>query len=171
MAITLAKSDTIDLTAFGEELAFFHLLGLGISENARLAKGGIDTCEVWCSHPVEKLKEYCNVVKIKMFWSLLFSRKSITFADEFSSLFMGWNVDAIWEFNVLEDLVDLIKKVVNIPHFISGVLRIGSGIENGFFHLEEAVDWIRCVGDSGMLHNLEQLADSGRVKVEVIFAE
>ncbi|RMC06130.1 hypothetical protein DUI87_15560 [Hirundo rustica rustica] len=190
MAITLAKSDTIDLTAFGEELAFFHLLGLGISENARLAKGGIDTCEVWCSHPVEKLKEYCNVVKIKMFWSLLFSRKSITFADEFSSLFMGWNVDAIWEFNVLEDLVDLIKKVVNIPHFISGVLRIGSGIENVsfwgcsedslrflsleaevFFHLEEAVDWIRCVGDSGMLHNLEQLADSGRVKVEVIFAE
>lgn len=45
--------------------------------------GGVDPCEVWCSQPVEKLREYCNVIKIRMFWSLLFTRESTSFMGDF----------------------------------------------------------------------------------------
>lgn len=45
-------------------------------------KTGVDPCEVWCSQPVERLKEYCNVIKIKVFWSLFFTEESISFLAE-----------------------------------------------------------------------------------------
>ncbi|XP_053792533.1 E3 ubiquitin-protein ligase TTC3 isoform X2 [Vidua chalybeata] len=133
-------------------------------------KTGVDPCEVWCSQPVEKLREICNVMKIRMFWSVLFTRESTSFVDDSCLLFLGWN-KKIFEFTVTEDLADLIKKVVNIPYFISGILRIGSGIENGFFHLAEGLNWVRCVGDANMLEKLEQLGDCGRVILPMFFSE
>ncbi|XP_014111143.1 PREDICTED: E3 ubiquitin-protein ligase TTC3 isoform X1 [Pseudopodoces humilis] len=134
-------------------------------------KAGVDPCEVWCSQPVEKLLEYCNVSKIRLFWSVFFTRRSISFLDEFRSMVLGWNMEAIHECDILEDLADLIKKVVNIPHFINGILRIASRLENGFFHIEDALEWVRCVGDSNILQRLEQLEDGGQVKLQILFVE
>uniref|UniRef100_A0A493TEF8 Uncharacterized protein n=1 Tax=Anas platyrhynchos platyrhynchos TaxID=8840 RepID=A0A493TEF8_ANAPP len=36
----------------------------------------VDPCEVWCSQPVDILREYCNVIKIRIFWPLLFKSES-----------------------------------------------------------------------------------------------
>uniref|UniRef100_A0A8B9DP53 Uncharacterized protein n=1 Tax=Anser cygnoides TaxID=8845 RepID=A0A8B9DP53_ANSCY len=36
----------------------------------------VDPCEVWCSQPVDVLREYCNVIKIRIFWPLLFKSES-----------------------------------------------------------------------------------------------
>ncbi|XP_072792022.1 E3 ubiquitin-protein ligase TTC3 isoform X4 [Taeniopygia guttata] len=134
-------------------------------------KTGVDPCEVWCSQPVEKLREFCNVIKIRIFWSVLYTKESTSFVDKFCLLFLDWNMKKICEFHVMEDLADLIKKVVNIPHFISGILRIGSGLENGFFHLADGLNWVKCVGDANILQNLEQLGDYGRVILAMVFSE
>ncbi|TRZ08914.1 hypothetical protein HGM15179_018188, partial [Zosterops borbonicus] len=80
-------------------------------------------------------------------------------------------MSTIHEYDILEDLADLIKRVVNIPYFISGILRIGSGIENGFYHVEEALDWVRCVGDSNVLQRLQELGRYSRVDLAILFTE
>ncbi|XP_029820806.1 E3 ubiquitin-protein ligase TTC3 [Manacus vitellinus] len=135
-------------------------------------KTGVNPCEVWCNQPVERLREHCNVIKIQMLWPLLFTQESISFQEEFGLLFQGWRLwKTMSECNFVEDLADLIKKVVNIPHFISGILRIGNGIENGFFDIEEAVDWIRCVGDANVLQGLEELRDFRRLKLATVFTQ
>ncbi|XP_027763744.1 E3 ubiquitin-protein ligase TTC3 [Empidonax traillii] len=135
-------------------------------------KTGVDPCEVWCNQPVERLREYCNVIKIQMLWPLLFTQQSTSFQGQFGLMFQEWHLwKTICECNFLEDLADLIKKVVNIPHFISGILKIGNGIENGFFQLEEALDWIRCVGDANIMKGLEELGDFGRLKLVALFTQ
>ncbi|XP_032907978.1 E3 ubiquitin-protein ligase TTC3 isoform X2 [Catharus ustulatus] len=172
MAYPLNKSFREALSVLGGDPSYWMELAHGTFGQPMMPnpKTGVDPCEVWCSQPVEKLREYCNVIKIRMFWSLLFSRESTSFMGEFSMLLLDWDLKTICECSVLENLADLIKKVVNIPYFISGILRIGSGIENGSFHLAEALDWVRCVGDVNILQNLEQL-DGGRVKLAILFTE
>lgn len=44
---------------------------------------GVDPCEVWCNQPVDILREYCNIIKIRIFWPLLFNCES-------DSLVAGW---------------------------------------------------------------------------------
>lgn len=170
MADHLSKSDLAAL--FGGDLSHFELghgtFGQPVLPNP---KTGVDPCEVWCSLPVEKLREYCNVIKIRIFWSLLFTRESTSFMDDYGLLILAGSMKSIRTFNVLEDLTDLIKKVVNIPQFISGILRIGSGIENGLFQLGEAVHWLRCVGDAKILEKLELMGEHGQVNIALLFNE
>ncbi|KAM4788965.1 E3 ubiquitin-protein ligase TTC3 isoform 1-T1 [Cyanocitta cristata] len=169
--MALSDSDLATLARLGDP-SYFELghgtFGQPVLPNR---KTGVDPCEVWCSLPVERLREYCNVMKIRIFGTLFYTTESVSFLEERGVQFLGWNMKPICERNVLEDLTDSIKKVANIPHFISGILRIGSGIENGFFHLAEAVDWVRCVGGAKVLQGLEELGDCGRVKLALVFAE
>lgn len=44
-------------------------------------------------------------------------------------------------------------------------------LKQGFFHLAEALDWVRCVGSAKILQSLEELGDCGRVKLAIVFAE
>ncbi|XP_037992049.1 E3 ubiquitin-protein ligase TTC3 [Motacilla alba alba] len=173
MADPLSQSDLVAaLARFAGDPSYYYLghgtFGQTVPPNS---KTGVDPCEVWCSLPVEKLREFCNVMKIRIFWCALFTRESTYFVDTFCLMFLDWNMKKVYEFNVMEDLADLIKKVVNIPHFISGILRIGRGIENGVFQLGEALDWVRCVGDTNMLQDLEQMGDFGRVILAMFFSE
>ncbi|XP_030919922.1 E3 ubiquitin-protein ligase TTC3 [Geospiza fortis] len=172
MADPLCKSDLFAaLALFTGDPTYFQLdhgaFGQTVPPNP---KTGVDPCEVWCSQPVEKLREICNVIKIRIFWCGLFTRESTSFVDTFCLMFLDWDMKKVYEFNVMEDLADLIKKVVNVPHFINGVLRIGTGIENGLFHLGEALEWVRCVGDSSMLRDLEQMGDFGRSILAMFFS-
>ncbi|XP_066033263.1 E3 ubiquitin-protein ligase TTC3 isoform X2 [Chamaea fasciata] len=134
-------------------------------------KTGVDPCEVWCSQPVEKLRENCNAMKVRMFWSLLFIKESIYFVEDYCVLFLSLSMNTLYACNVLEDIADLIKRVANIPHFIRGILRIGSGVEHGVFHLAETLEWIRCAGDANILQNLEKLGECGRLKLAILFTE
>ncbi|XP_063249276.1 E3 ubiquitin-protein ligase TTC3 isoform X5 [Prinia subflava] len=170
-ADSLSGSDLAAMSLFGGDPSRVKL-GLGTFGQQVLPnrKRGVDPCEVWCSQPVEKLKEYCNVMKIRMFWSLLFTKESTSFVGEYGWRLLGFTMSAIHEFNILEDFADLIKKVVNVPYFISGILRIGSDIENDIFDFEEAVDWVKCVGDARVLQIMEQF-DCGRGKLPLLFAD
>ncbi|NXI90226.1 TTC3 ligase, partial [Psophia crepitans] len=131
----------------------------------------VDPCEVWCSQPVDMLREYCNVIKIRVFWPLLFKRESNSLVADWSSQILDRNWKRLCDLEVLEDLIDLIKKVVNVPPFIGGILRIGSRIENGFFDVGDALDWVRYTGDVSILQRLEKLGDFGWIYLEIFFAE
>ncbi|KFV59323.1 E3 ubiquitin-protein ligase TTC3, partial [Gavia stellata] len=131
----------------------------------------VDPCEVWCSQPVDILREYCNVIKIRIFWPLLFKSESNYLVADWSSQILDRNWKRLCDLEVLEDLVDLIKKVVNVPPFIGGILRIGSRIENGVFDVGDALDWVRYTGDVSILQRLEKLGDFGWIYLEIFFAE
>ncbi|CAN8197029.1 unnamed protein product [Coccothraustes coccothraustes] len=172
MADPPSRSDlAAALALFAGDPTYFQLGHGTFGQTVPKPKTGVDPCEVWCSMPVEKLREICNVIKIRIFWCALFTRESTTFVDTFCLMFLDWNMKKVYEFNVMEDLADLIKKVVNIPHFISGILRIGSEIENGLFLLGEALDWVRSVGAASLLQDLEQMGDFGRVILAMFFSE
>ncbi|NXG33127.1 TTC3 ligase, partial [Dromaius novaehollandiae] len=133
----------------------------------------VDPCEAWCSQPVDILREYCNVIKIRVFWPLLFKSESNSLPVLFlsSSQILDQNWKRLYDLEFLEDLVDLIKKVANVPPFISGILRIGSRIENGFFDVGDALDWVRYTGDVSILQKLEKLGDYGWICLEIFFVE
>ncbi|XP_074956313.1 E3 ubiquitin-protein ligase TTC3 isoform X1 [Phalacrocorax aristotelis] len=135
-------------------------------------KTDVDPCEVWCSQPVDILREYCNIIRIRIFWPLLFKSESNSLvADWSSSQILDQNWKRLCDLEVLEDLVDLIKGVVNVPPFIGGILRIGSRIENGVFDVGDALDWVRYTGDGSILQRLEKLGDFGWIYLEIFFAE
>ncbi|XP_035401875.1 E3 ubiquitin-protein ligase TTC3 isoform X3 [Cygnus atratus] len=146
--------------------------GVFVQRSPHKPKTDVDPCEVWCSQPVDILREYCNVIKIRIFWPLLFKSESNSLvADWSSSQILDRNWKRLCDLEVLEDLVDLIKKVVNVPPFIGGILRIGSRIENGVFDVGDALDWVRYTGDVGILQKLEKLGDFGWIYLEIFFAE
>ncbi|XP_075627949.1 E3 ubiquitin-protein ligase TTC3 isoform X3 [Balearica regulorum gibbericeps] len=146
--------------------------GMFIQRSPLKPKTDVDPCEVWCSQPIDILREYCNVIKIRIFWPLLFKRESNSLvADWSSSQILDRNWKRLCDLEVLEDLIDLIKKVVNVPPFIGGILRIGSRIENGFFDVGDALDWVRYTGDVSILQRLEKLGDFGWIYLEIFFAE
>ncbi|XP_074670451.1 E3 ubiquitin-protein ligase TTC3 isoform X3 [Strix aluco] len=146
--------------------------GVFVQQSPHKPKTDVDPCEVWCSQPVDILREYCNVIKIRIFWPLLFKSESNSLvADWSSSQILDRNWKRLCDLEVLEDLVDLIKKVVNVPPFIGGILRIGSRIENGVFDVGDALDWVRYTGDVSILQRLEKLSDFGWIYLEIFFAE
>uniref|UniRef100_A0A8B9Z5F1 Uncharacterized protein n=1 Tax=Buteo japonicus TaxID=224669 RepID=A0A8B9Z5F1_9AVES len=115
------------------------------TENS-LSREYVDPCEVWCSQPVDTLREYCNVIKIRIFWPLLFKSESN------SLVILDRNWKRLCDLEVLEDLVDLIKKV-------------------GVFDVGDALDWVRYTGDVSILQRLEKLGDFGWIYLEIFFAE
>ncbi|KAM6147135.1 E3 ubiquitin-protein ligase TTC3 isoform 4-T4 [Phoenicopterus ruber ruber] len=128
--------------------------GVSIQRSPHKPKTDVDPCEVWCSQPVDILREYCNVIKIRIFWPLLFKSESNSFvADWSSSQILDRNWKRLCDLEVLEDLVDLIKKVV------------------GVFDVGDALDWVRYTGDVSILQRLEKLGDFGWIYLEIFFAE
>ncbi|KAM6139822.1 E3 ubiquitin-protein ligase TTC3 isoform 1-T1 [Pterocles gutturalis] len=145
--------------------------GVFIQKSLHKPKTDVDPCEVWCSQPADLLREYCNVIKIRIFWPLLFKSESNSVVSDWSSQILDRNWKRLCDLEVLEDLVDLIKKIVNVPPFICGILKIGSRIEKGVFDVGDALHWVRCAGDVGILQRLEKLGDFGLIYLEILFAE
>ncbi|XP_025067841.1 E3 ubiquitin-protein ligase TTC3 isoform X4 [Alligator sinensis] len=149
------------------------------SSNKLKLKTGVDPCTVWCSKPVEVLREYCDVVKKYIFWPLLF-RIDHMLSDWFvadnhleysGSHLCELSLKRLWHIEVLEDIVDLAKKVVNDPFFINGILRIGTRIENKVFDVGDALDWVKYTGEFSVLEKLKKLGDYCWPPLEVFFAE
>ncbi|NXK83630.1 TTC3 ligase, partial [Amazona guildingii] len=131
----------------------------------------VDPCEVWCSQPADVLIECCDVIKILIFWPLLFKSESNSLAADLNSQILDWNWKRLCDLEVLEDLFDLMKKVVNIPTFIHGVLSIGSRVEHGVFDFGHGLDWVRYTGDLSILQRLEKLGDFGSMCLGVFFGQ
>ncbi|XP_032867219.2 E3 ubiquitin-protein ligase TTC3 isoform X3 [Tyto alba] len=173
MGEPISKSEFAALAFYAGDKSCCELgHGVFVQQSPHKPKTDVDPCEVWCSQPVDILREYCNIIKIRIFWPFLFKSESNSLvADWSSSHILDWNWKGLCDLEVLEDLVDLIKKVVNVPPFIGGILRIGSRIENGVFDVGDALDWVRYTGNIRILQRLEKLGDFGWIYLEIFFAE
>ncbi|XP_060496834.1 E3 ubiquitin-protein ligase TTC3 isoform X3 [Panthera onca] len=120
-----------------------------------------DICNMWCSKPVSVLQDYCDAIKIHIFWPLLFQRQHSSVISRLHPCVEAGNSHAseislkkLQHLELMEDIVDLAKKVVNDSFFIGGLLRIGYKIENKILAMEEALNWVKYTGDVTILPKL-----------------
>ncbi|KAM6314319.1 E3 ubiquitin-protein ligase TTC3 isoform 2-T2 [Podargus strigoides] len=146
--------------------------GVYVQPSQHKPKTDVDPCEVWCNKPVDILREYCNIIKIRIVWPYLYTKECYTLVADIgcSQIFDG-QCKRLRDTEVLEDLVDLLKKVVNFPPVISGILSIGSRLENGVFHVGNALEWVRYTGDASILQRLEKPGDFSWICLQIFFLE
>ncbi|XP_066477268.1 E3 ubiquitin-protein ligase TTC3 isoform X2 [Tiliqua scincoides] len=134
-----------------------------------------DICKIWCSKPVTELHKCCDVIKIYTFWPLLFEHGSNLAENSHGDISIPYrcelSLEKLCQMETLEDVTDLAKRFANVPRFISGILRIGTEIDNRLFNICDALDWVKYANDIGILQKLEQLGDYCWPFLEVFFAE
>ncbi|XP_036755135.2 E3 ubiquitin-protein ligase TTC3 isoform X1 [Manis pentadactyla] len=120
-----------------------------------------DICNMWCSKPISFLRDYCDAIKIYIFWPLLFQRQHSSVISRLHPCVEASNSNAseislkkLQHLELMEDIVDLAKKVANDSFFIGGLLRIGYKIENKILAMEEALNWVKYTGDVTILPKL-----------------
>ncbi|XP_061857095.1 E3 ubiquitin-protein ligase TTC3 isoform X3 [Colius striatus] len=166
------ESDVTALTVYVADRSRCELShGEFVHLSSHKPKTDVDPCEAWCSQPVDVLREYCNIIKIRMFWPLLFNGEANSLLVDLYLQTVDWSWRRLCDVDILEDLCDVVKKVVNVPHFISGILRIGSRQRNDVFDVREVLDWVRCTGDVSIMQRLEKLEEFTWMCLEIFFTE
>ncbi|XP_051840818.1 E3 ubiquitin-protein ligase TTC3 isoform X3 [Antechinus flavipes] len=136
----------------------------------------LDICKIWCSKPLHVLRDYCDVIKIYIFWPLLFQREQTPVVSQLhpcidvSSSTCELSLKRLQHIELLEDIVDLAKKVVDDQFFIGGILRIGYKIENKILAIEEAFNWVKYTGEFRVLRKLER-AENCWPMLSIFFTE
>uniref|UniRef100_A0A8B9FN65 Uncharacterized protein n=1 Tax=Amazona collaria TaxID=241587 RepID=A0A8B9FN65_9PSIT len=120
-----------------------------VQRSPQKPKTDVDPCEVWCSQPADVLIECCDVIKILIFWPLVFKSGSSSLAADLNSQILDCNWRRLCDLEVLEDLFDMMKGVVGILTFVCGVLSIGSRVEHGVFDFGHGLNWK--LGDFGSM--------------------
>lgn len=136
-----------------------------------------DICTMWCSKPVSVLQDYCDAIKVHIFWPLLFQRQQSSIITRMHSCVRTSGSHAceislkkLQQLELMEDIVDLAKKVVNDTFFIGGLLRIGYKIENKILAMEEALNWVKSTGDVTILSKLGAVDNCWRM-LSIFFTE
>ncbi|XP_006886843.1 PREDICTED: E3 ubiquitin-protein ligase TTC3-like [Elephantulus edwardii] len=78
-----------------------------------------DISHIWCRKPVSVLKEYCDTIKIYVFWPLLFQRGNGSliaqlhpFVEAKNSRACELSLEKLQHIELMEEIMDLVKKVV-----------------------------------------------------------
>ncbi|XP_008273094.3 E3 ubiquitin-protein ligase TTC3 isoform X2 [Oryctolagus cuniculus] len=136
-----------------------------------------DICNIWCSKPLSVLQDYCDAIKVYLFWPLLFQHPHSSVLSRLHPCMENTNSCAseislkkLQHLELMEDIVDLAKKVANDPFLIEGLLRIGYKIENKILAMEEAINWIKYTGDVTILPKLGSI-DNCWPMLSVFFTE
>uniref|UniRef100_A0A4X2K3W5 Uncharacterized protein n=1 Tax=Vombatus ursinus TaxID=29139 RepID=A0A4X2K3W5_VOMUR len=119
--------------------------------------------------PLHVLRDYCDVIKIYIFWPLLFQREQNPVVSQFRVIYVVL-LKRLQHIELLEDIVDLAKKVVDDQFFIGGILRIGYKIENKILAIEEAFNWVKYTGEFRVLRKLER-AENCWPMLSIFFTE
>nr|XP_012638350.1 E3 ubiquitin-protein ligase TTC3 [Microcebus murinus] len=136
-----------------------------------------DICSIWCNKPVSVLQDYCDAIKINIFWPLLFQHQNSSIISRLHPCLEANNSRAseislkkLQHLELMEDIVDLAKKVANDSFLIGGLLRIAYKIENKILAMEEALNWIKYAGDVTILTKLAAV-DSCWPMLSIFFTE
>ncbi|XP_006774192.1 PREDICTED: E3 ubiquitin-protein ligase TTC3 isoform X1 [Myotis davidii] len=136
-----------------------------------------DICNMWCTKPVSILRDYCDAIKIHIFWPLLFQHQHSSIISRLypcveatSSHTSEISLKELQHLELMEDIVDLAKKVMNDSFFIGGLLRIGYKIENNILAMEEALNWVKYTGDVTILSKLGEV-DNCWPMLSIFFTE
>nr|XP_033804507.1 E3 ubiquitin-protein ligase TTC3 isoform X2 [Geotrypetes seraphini] len=139
----------------------------------------VDVAKYWCSKSSQELREYCDVIKIYIFWPLLFEKLGSHAFNEWPliqprsirSLDSELTLKELNNIELLEDIFEMAKKVVDIPFFITRLLKIGKDIETRQYNIGDALEWVKCTGDIGVLQKLQTFGDFCWPPLEVFFSE
>uniref|UniRef100_A0A7N4Q246 RING-type E3 ubiquitin transferase n=1 Tax=Sarcophilus harrisii TaxID=9305 RepID=A0A7N4Q246_SARHA len=130
----------------------------------------LDICKIWCSKPLHVLRDYCDVIKIYIFWPLLFQREQTPVVSQLhpcidvsSSSTCELSLKRLQHIELLEDIVDLAKKVV-----VSGTLMIHC--KDKILAIEEAFNWVKYTGEFRVLRKLER-AENCWPMLSIFFTE
>ncbi|XP_055475102.1 E3 ubiquitin-protein ligase TTC3-like isoform X2 [Psammomys obesus] len=136
-----------------------------------------DICNIWCSKPLSILQDYCDTIKLYIFWPLLFQHQHSSVisrlhpcVEAIRSRAAEISLKKLQHLELMEDIVDLAKKVANDSFLIEGLLRIGYKIENKILAMEEALNWIKYTGDVTILPKLGSV-DSCWPMLSIFFTE
>ncbi|XP_069886761.1 E3 ubiquitin-protein ligase TTC3 isoform X1 [Dipodomys merriami] len=140
---------------------YYDGVGLQYKDYVRCERNvEFDICSIWCSKPVSVLRSYCDAIKIHIFWPLLFQLQQNSILSRLhpcvETFLQGSEISLkkLQLLELMEDIVDLAKKVANDSFLIEGLLRIGYKIENKILAMEEALNWIKYTGDVTILPKL-----------------
>ncbi|KAM7322337.1 hypothetical protein ACRRTK_019178 [Alexandromys fortis] len=102
-----------------------------------------DICNMWCSKPLSILQDYCDTIKLYIFWPLLFHQQHSSIISRLHpcveatrSRAAELSLKKLQHLELMEDIVDLAKKVAKI------------------LAMEEALNWIKYTGDLTILPKL-----------------
>nr|XP_045005791.1 E3 ubiquitin-protein ligase TTC3 isoform X3 [Jaculus jaculus] len=136
-----------------------------------------DICNIWCSKPLSVLQDYCDAIKINIFWPLLFQHQHSSLISRLhpcvettSCRASEISLKKLQHLELMEDIVDLAKKVANDSFLIEGLLRIGYKIENKILAMEEALNWVKYTGDVTILPKLGSV-DNSWPMLSIFFTE
>ncbi|XP_048202190.1 E3 ubiquitin-protein ligase TTC3 isoform X2 [Perognathus longimembris pacificus] len=140
---------------------YYDGVGLQYKDYVRCERNvEFDICSIWCSKPISVLRSYCDAIKIHIFWPLLFQLQQNSILSRLhpcvETFLQGSEISLkkLQLLELMEDIVDLAKKVANDSFLIEGLLRIGYKIENKILAMEEALNWIKYTGDVTILPKL-----------------
>ncbi|XP_029459109.1 E3 ubiquitin-protein ligase TTC3 [Rhinatrema bivittatum] len=135
-----------------------------------------DVVEYWCSRPREELQEYCDAIKVYILWPVLFETR-LHCHDEWPFVLprnmdpSDFSLQDLNHIEIVEDIVQMAKKVVDIPFFIIHLLKIGTDIEKRDYNIGDALEWVKCTGDIAVLHKLQTLGDLCWPPLEAFFSK
>ncbi|CAO2632456.1 E3 ubiquitin-protein ligase TTC3 [Lemmus lemmus] len=141
---------------------YYDRVGMQYKDYAQSEKNlEYDICNMWCSKPLSILQDYCDTIKLYIFWPLLFHHQHSSIISRLHpcveatrSRAAELSLKKLQRLELMEDIVDLAKKVANDSFLIEGLLRIGYKIENKILAMEEALNWIKYTGDLTILPKL-----------------
>uniref|UniRef100_A0A8C8W2V1 RING-type E3 ubiquitin transferase n=1 Tax=Peromyscus maniculatus bairdii TaxID=230844 RepID=A0A8C8W2V1_PERMB len=157
---------------------YYNGVGMQYKDYAQSEKNlEYDICNIWCSKPLSILQDYCDTIKLYIFWPLLFQHQHSSIISRLHpcveatrSRAAEISLKKLQHLELMEDIVDLAKKVANDSFLIEGLLRIGYKIENKILAMEEALNWIKYTGDVAILPKLGSV-DSCWPMLSIFFTE
>uniref|UniRef100_O88196-2 Isoform 2 of E3 ubiquitin-protein ligase TTC3 n=1 Tax=Mus musculus TaxID=10090 RepID=O88196-2 len=141
---------------------YYEGVGMQYKDYAQSEKNlEYDICNIWCSKPLSILQDYCDAIKLYIFWPLLFQHQHSSIisrlhpcVEAIRSRAAEISLKKLQHLELMEDIVDLAKKVANDSFLIEGLLKIGYKIENKILAMEDALNWIKYTGDVTILPKL-----------------
>ncbi|XP_052014937.1 E3 ubiquitin-protein ligase TTC3 isoform X5 [Apodemus sylvaticus] len=157
---------------------YYEGVGMQYKDYAQSEKNlEYDICNIWCSKPLSILQDYCDAIKLYIFWPLLFQHQHSSIisrlhpcVEAIRSRAAEISLKKLQHLELMEDIVDLAKKVANDSFLIEGLLKIGYKIENKILAMEDALNWIKYTGDVTILPKLGSV-DSCWPMLSIFFTE
>nr|XP_038944391.1 E3 ubiquitin-protein ligase TTC3 isoform X4 [Rattus norvegicus] len=139
---------------------YYEGVGMQYKDYAQSEKNlEYDICNIWCSKPLSILQDYCDAIKLYIFWPLLFQHQHSSIisrlhpcVEAIRSRAAEISLKKLQHLELMEDIVDLAKKVAKI------------------LAMEDALNWIKYTGDVTILPKLGSV-DSGWPMLSIFFTE
>ncbi|XP_035300172.1 E3 ubiquitin-protein ligase TTC3 isoform X6 [Cricetulus griseus] len=139
---------------------YYDRVGMQYKDYAQSEKNlEYDICNIWCSKPLSILQDYCDTIKLYIFWPLLFQHQHSSIISRLHpcveatrSRAAEISLKKLQHLELMEDIVDLAKRVAKI------------------LAMEEALNWIKYTGDITILPKLGSV-DSCWPMLSIFFTE